>query len=322
MDLIVRPFDASDIPACVELLRGHLSYPTDVLALLPRAWRRLLRDDALDAVVVEGRDRKGTTPIAAFGASVLVTDAWMAAARTGKVPYLSARTIRRELERGSPILRPAAAARGNDAGLNVLLLHYAEARELIPAHARPVIRYQMFDACVQSHRGYRIKDILQEFWDEIDVEYIINGWGRVLTDYRSFFERRGHAFPPLGRRPYLIGLTRDEALRNPGALAAPLFLYTPPEIGFTRAEQRLLQRALQGRTDLELARALGVALPTIKSRWRAIYNRAAGLVPDMGPDPQPSNADGTSRGREKRRRLLEYVRRHSEELRPGLRPAR
>jgi hypothetical protein len=81
----------------------------------------------------------------------------------------------------------------------------------------------------------------------------------------------------------------------------------------------MLQRALQGKTDTQLARVLDLALPTIKSRWRAIYDRAGQLAPEILPDtgvPSPDTAG--SRKQEKRRQLLEYLRRHPEELRLGL----
>lgn len=128
---------------------------------------------------------------------------------------------------------------------------------------------------------------------------------------------RGESLPPLGRRPHLIGITREEVLANPGAIAAPVFLYVAPRLGFTRAEQRLLRHALAGRTDLELAGLLGVALSTVKSHWRATYDRVDRLAPELLP-AAPAATGQRSRGHEKRRRLLAYLRRHPEELRTGL----
>jgi hypothetical protein len=169
------------------------------------------------------------------------------------------------------------------------------------------------------HRGYRVEEVLQEFWDEIDPEYVENGWGRVVTRYESHFERRGTAPPPLDRGPRLVGVTRADVLANPGALAAPLFVYVPPRLSFTTAEQALLSTALPGLTDVELARRLRLALPTVKSRWRAIYDRVGRVAPEI-LGVVSSDRSGAARGQEKRRVLLEYVRRHPEELRPsGLR---
>src|SRR5262245_14016988 len=125
----------------------------------------------------------------------------------------------------------------------------------------------VFSALVEMTRGYLIRDLLQEWWDEMaPPEHMVNVWGRVVTDYRVFYERRGDAVPPIGRRPHLVGLTREEALAKPGDFAAPIFVDTPPRLGFTTGEQRMLRQALSGKTDAQLTASLGLALPTIKSR--------------------------------------------------------
>jgi hypothetical protein len=137
----------------------------------------------------------------------------------------------------------------------------------------------------------------------------------VVTDYADFFQRRGEALPPPGQRPFLLGVTRQEVLADFGRSVAPAFVETPPRLGFTRAEQQLLRQAVFGYTDVELARRLQLALPTIKNRWRALYDRLGLIAPELVVEIDCSSG---VRGQEKRRRLIEYVRRHPEELRPGL----
>src|SRR5215470_7559014 len=85
LDFIVRPLEERDLPACLQLLRGHLAYPASILPEVPKVWRRLLRDDAVVTAVAEG-GRLDTKPgsILAFGVVVFVTDAWMAASRAGQ----------------------------------------------------------------------------------------------------------------------------------------------------------------------------------------------------------------------------------------------
>ena len=77
MDFVIRPLEERDLPACVELLRGHLAYPAPILRELPKVWRRLLREDALVAIVVESEGLEGKPgTIHAFGVAVFVTDDW------------------------------------------------------------------------------------------------------------------------------------------------------------------------------------------------------------------------------------------------------
>lgn len=315
IDLVARAMERHDFGSCLHLLQDGLGYPEDVLGLLARFWERLLEDEALTTTVIEARDPEGWPLVAGFGASVFVTDDWMEQASHGDEPYLTARTVKQEIEGRSPILRPAQVAEANTRGLNVLILHYAETPGLA-APTRPALRYRMFQALIESHRGYRIEAVLQEFWDEIDPEFVTHGWGRLLTNYAGYFHSRGEPVPPEGKGPLLVGITRSEVEANPGAIAAPLFVHVPPRIGFTPAEQRLLRAALSGQTDIELTESLGLSISTVKSRWRNVYQRVAHQTPELLSD-LPSMPSGAGRGKEKRRRLLDYLRRHPEELRPG-----
>ncbi|HSJ13814.1 MAG TPA: hypothetical protein VK939_05335 [Longimicrobiales bacterium] len=314
MNLTDRPIAESDLLTCATMLARGLAYPDGIADHLPGVWRSLMRDEALTGAVVENSER-GTSVTLSFGISVFVTDRWAEAARIGRTPYLTARTIRTELSGDSPILRSPGIARANGgAGLEVIILHYCEASDL-PADLTHAARLKMLASFIDSHRGYRIKGILQEFWDEIDPEFVLNGWGRVLTDYAAYFRERGEALPPLGRRPHLVGLSRKDTLAHPGNPMASVFVFTPPLCKFSRAEQKLLRFALTGKTDVELASSLGLSLPTIKSRWRSIHLRAARALPSVLP-PDCPDIDSGHRGREKRRRLLYYLRSHPEELRP------
>lgn len=311
LDLASRPLEAADLVACANALRGHLAYPESLVADLPVLWRDLLRDGSLHGTVVESRDGRRRR-IVGFGAGVFVTDAWAAAALEATEPYLTARTLSAT---PSPILRPPAIARHNATGLNLLLLHYCEAPHLGPV-AITALRYRLLQLGIETFSAYRIESVLQEFWDEIDPAFVVNGWGRVRSEYRRYFEGRGGPLPEFGQRPLLLGATREEVRARPCDLIAPLFIHTPPRIRFGLGEKDVLRCALAGRTDPEIARHLEIALPTVKARWRAIYDRVEDAAPELLPVQDAG--DRTNRGHEKRRHLLEYLRRHPEELRPGI----
>ena len=71
------------------------------------------------------------------------------------------------------------------------------------------------------------------------------------------------------------------------------------------------------RSDEEIAALLDVTLSTVKKRWASIYDCVAEQQPEALPEagggaiPAPQ-----TRGQEKRRHLLSYLRQHPEELRP------
>ena len=68
VDLAIRRLEHRDISACLALLEGDLAYPAKALAAAARAWRALMRDDALTAEVVETRRPGGVSAIVGFGA--------------------------------------------------------------------------------------------------------------------------------------------------------------------------------------------------------------------------------------------------------------
>ena len=77
-----------------------------------------------------------------------------------------------------------------------------------------------------------------------------------------------------------------------------------------------MHHALLGRTDAELGHALHTALATAKKRWTSIYDRVASVDPELLLGTAEAVPPEGKRGPEKRRRLLDYLRRHPEELRP------
>ncbi len=102
-----------------------------------------------------------------------------------------------------------------------------------------------------------------------------------------------------------------------GTWIGSLFVYRPPQFGFRPSEQRLLLAALGGRSDEDIAETLEISLSAVKKSWRSIYDRVSTLSPGIIPDKVPEELT-SERGKEKKQRLLAYLREHPEELRPAL----
>lgn len=322
MDLTARLAELGDLAACACLFENHRAYPSDIVSALPDIWRRLLREGALNLCISEDRARPSDARIVACGASVFVTDECAQAAKRGTQPFLTARVLRQEMAGRSPILRAAAIRNANAGdGLNALVLHYAETPAGYDAAQRNALAHKSLEAFLWLHRGYRLKEVMQELCDEIGLPYILNGWARVVTDYADYYLSRGLPLPPPGERPYLTAISREDALARPGSGMASVFVYTPPRFFFSNGERRLLDRALLGETDARLACGLGLALPTVKSLWRAIYTRVGRIDPLLAGGPATELKRHLTRGLERRRYILEYLRQHPEELRPCARPA-
>jgi len=258
--------------------------------------------------------------LAAFGMSVFVTPAFMASAKRGSVPGLAAEVARAILAGETSVLETEAVRRANSGlGLNLLVLHYAEApRDPTPERLGEV-RAKQVETFFFVHGGYRFAKMLVEHRDDHLRQFSLEGGFEIRSEYDSYFH--GSPRPP-SPRPILLGITREETLPHPGWHVARLFLYTPPRFHFKPQEQALLWRALLDETDDEIAAALFLSVNTVKKRWTGIYERVTNIAPALlFPEPPDTTPNEPRRGLEKRRHLLRYLRLYPEELRPTLPPA-
>ena len=110
-------------------------------------------------------------------------------------------------------------------------------------------------------------------------------------------------------QPHMLEATRELSSQQPGTWVHQFFAYRRPKIGLSRSEQRLLCAALQGGTDEELAKLLAISLSAVKKMWASVYLRVETTKPSDLKFAPNANADG-DRGREKKHKLLAYLREH------------
>lgn len=301
---------AADLPACAALVNGSrpgFDARDDVKNAMPLIWRDLLaRDEARGGVVID-RAADGSEAIAAFGLSVFVDDAFADEVVANRPHSCSpvALVYERILAGRSPVLSPAAVARANAGdGLTLLVLHFV-ARSLsmppTPAEIAVVtVGHTMFRL---AHEGYNVSRMLHEAYGPTQRAFLEAGGLRFLS---------GAPDEPL----LLMGATRADAdVHLPGAAVSFLFMRRTPALGFTPAEQRVLLRAVHDATDDAIADDLGISYDAVKKSWRRIYERVAVGQPGL-LEGNDDAADDTLRGKEKRRRLLQYLRNNLHELRP------
>ncbi len=178
------------------------------------------------------------------------------------------------------------------------------------------IRGKQSEAFSLALRGYRIKEFLTDPIGRETLQWMLEAGARLRRDYSNYFRQNPFLEREPSQRPCLVGLTREEALVHPGSNVASLFIYTAPRFHFSRSQRMLLQHALMGQTCEKLATSLSLSPWTVKKRWQAIYERVTDVDNELLPLPIAHGARGSSRGAERRRHLLNYLRQHLEELRP------
>ena len=265
---------------------------------------RLIDSQQLRGGCVEEAITDGDWEVSATGASVFISDAAAEAYLAVPTPFFAAQLLGRVLA-GEPdvVLDAREIARGNaGAGLNLFVLgftHRYGAEE--PPILRPLLA-RAIEHFVYAHRGYRLRRLLRE--DPYPIADVLVASGM----------RVAHDFPDIGRK-VLIAEASAAGHIFPSSTVSMLFNYSPPQVLYSNAERRLLDLAVDGLSDSEIAAELDLSANTIKQTWRSIYERTLRKVPLALGAAGPAPLDGV-RGQEKRRHLLAYLRDHPQELRP------
>jgi DNA-binding CsgD family transcriptional regulator len=298
-----RPLRHGDLQEACGLLPGWLQMDPGLRAALPVLWTRLLGHSGFSGDVIEDVSRPPGRRLVGLGITVALDAAWQARLREAPPPHAGAAWYRDFTDGRTAPLDDRALGRANARGeVGMLVLHYGQ-EATDPGHARVqqvlMAAMQLFR---QAHGGLQLCDVWQEALAD-GGDYLI-GMG---------FRRRTARGPG---QPELHGLNRAEAARCfPGTPVRDVFHFVPPVLGFSGAERRMLRLAVTEMTDEDIADEIGVTGHTLKKLWRSAFERVADLLPELFQPPGSPAAAGT-RGPEKRRHLLHYLRQHPEELRP------
>jgi DNA-binding CsgD family transcriptional regulator len=318
INLMAREGSVQDLANCYALHESlRLPYAETSRRILPEIWRSLLSSGAMKLFLVEDRAKPVGSRVVSFGAIVFVTAEFCSEARLTLPPYLGIEFARRYLSRQLPVLNREGIARANAGdGLNIMMCFEGWAQDGFSPEQFLAIREKQSAAFCLALRGYRIKEFLTDSIGTERSQWMLDAGARLRRDYVNYFRQNRLPKPVPSQRPCLVGLTKEEALAHPGTNVAGLFIYTAPRFHFSRSQRALLQHALMGETCERVAASLSLSPWTVKKRWHAIYERVMNVDNELLP---PSIAYGThvsSRGAERRRHLLNYLRQHLEELRP------
>ena len=325
MDLIVRPPEPADLAGCFRVCYPAFGYPRGPMGSIAGELRRLWDHPATFARVVEDRERQPGDQerpqggyVVGYWDAVFVTDAHACWARADMPPF-----VNRHLTPGPPcgsgaLLNERAIAEAlAGEGLTLLVTHWGWDTGL-PDADRLRVQERLSREFFAALRGYNVREVLTEVVGH-DLYRLAVGLGYRL--------RRGYGEDPGRRvegeadlRPFLVGASREEA--GLGEWISPAFVFTPPRLGFTARQRALLAWALRHGSDAGFGAAQEPALSAggVKKRWDEVFARVERAQRAGGLPPLLPEAGVGTRGPERRRRLLEYLREHPEELRPATEP--
>lgn len=313
-----RPMRLKDIPECAKIVAAHPTlgprYGTEI-ANVSAFWRRLIANEWYFTNALFEEVEGASVRVLGVGLCVFVSDDFLQEAKNPPSFWFGPEITRRVTLGYSPLLTEKQVAEANSRqGLNLPVLQTGLNPEYF---TRPEATAINATAFVEGQRGYRLKETFAQGETPEHLAAMLN-FGALLFNYTEgcYLDSPEENLDRIFAQPHLAGLTRETATRQKGSWLGSLFLYQPPRLGFSRSEQQLLFAAMTGKADDELTDSLGVSLSAVKKAWRAIYLRVTDRMPELIPNQLSDDGSTQNRGKEKKRRLLAYLREHPEELRP------
>jgi hypothetical protein len=287
----------------------------EILSDLPKVMLSLLSREAFSCMVVA--EEGATSQILGGAVSTFVQESFFREIKMPPSFWGTPEIVRRELKGQSVILSNSELLRANaDNGLNLFIWHLG-----IPDdQQRPEVVTALLSSFVNAYGGYNLKEFIGQADSWRHFAAMRQSGGCIIWpesgEYADHFES---IEVDVTQTPVNVGITRELA-QGPaiGSWVSTLFNYSPPRLGLSRAQQRMISAALDGHIDEELSKQLSISLFTVKKEWLEVGRRAARNLPaafaDFLHEDQPK-----WRGKQKRHRLLAYLHEHPEELRPTLR---
>jgi hypothetical protein len=317
MAITYRPMRPPDVHECVEIVAASPVQAARYGAAiydLETAWKQLLGREALRAVVLEETENHSKPKKVGLGVSSFISDDFLHVMKTPPFVWVYPELLKRIANGDSPLLSDKQTREANaDGGLNLFVWEGARRAEY---EDRPEVLNGVLSAFLEQHRGFLLKELISHGNSIERVKAMLRTGGQFLNEDGKYVDQLQKPLNEVFELPHYIGSTREVALSRLGSWVGVLFLHEPARFGFRLSEQRLLLTALRGGTDQELSDELGISLSAVKKTWLSIYDRVSPELPGFSSNRE--HLEGTTeRGKEKKQRLLNYLRDHPEELRPA-----
>ena len=260
-------------------------------------WRRLWSAGLPQGVVMEDFARPpGDQAVGMMVAGPVFPKLHDRLVASGEAPLLDGLADAVESGEAPPMTEENLGRANADDGIDLIVFWLGYGDELRSFEAGASLRSRTVRAFQDLNAGNRLRRFTFEIADPV-----------VALRFKAY------GLEPLRQEggAAVLSLHRDAALTSNDLSSQRFFSYDPPILGFSAAQRAILLLARQGFTDQEIAAALDKTTDSVKKRWAGIYTRFAHAFPGR----LPNGRDG-SRGTEKRRNLLTYLRDRPEELRP------
>jgi hypothetical protein len=304
------PIGVADLRECLFMRPANLGAERLGLSRALEIWKTLISMEEECGHLAVWRATGHARELVAVAISVFVKTEFAESEIENPRPGLNARILESIAEGKSVIADYEYIARANAAGtLNQVIMYCNTRRDLLSAEEDIRVRSILSHGYAEQFAGYHLARMVTEIIDAEDREVLAN---YPSISIASRFEDHYRAQGTVASDRVLCVATGATFSADPSSVGAPIFLgSTVPRFALSRGEKALLKGAINGMDDSEMAASLKRTPAALKRRWNQIFQKVTAVDPDLCPDQM-----GSVRGPQKRHRILSYLRKHPEELRP------
>jgi DNA-binding CsgD family transcriptional regulator len=317
MYLSFRTTKLKEIGQCLPLVQDHRLFTPDHLRHLSAFWNYVLSEQIALSSVVEDHGRPSHQRIVGFEMSLFIKDEYLAESHAHPPAHMALQVLERWRQGRRVFLNPREIARQNSQrGLNALVLHFGYEQQGMHPEEALKIRLKLSESFLNSLHGYQINEILREVYSAEEKQSLSRSGFVLRRDHRG--QDPSGSYPEPSKTFCLFGINREEGKQcDQNNALAQLFHCPAGRFSFSPRQKHVLQLALQGRSDSEIASRLQLSLWTVKKRWQGIYEKVQAVDPDLLTPPEELS-ELEKEAMLRRPYLLDYLRNHREEIRPSL----
>lgn len=184
-----------------------------------------------------------------------------------------------------------------------------------------ILRDAMVYGLLETYRRHKLKFLIYELHGEEDVPLVLDSGATLISDFVDWHRQRNQAPPDFRRRPCLFAIDREVAGQHRATWMSSLFFSRQAWLGLSPAEQKNAARALTCETGSQLAHHPEISPNSVRRHLRSTFEKFEAvriqLMPaDLGHKRRRGSISVEAILKKKRPFLLNYLRRHPEQLLP------
>ncbi len=288
-----RRMTPDDVDGAVALYVRVFPFPAELERDLSRVLRLLLCEQMVRGAVVERlREPGGEWELAAFGMGCFLADSFSGRYFADPFPLLAVHVLDQvRLGRPERVLLSHEELRERQKTppprLDLLILAWIQDNYDLQSEDTWQLLYEGHGMLDSYMNGLRLRSVLVEgrkihapmlraagFARVIDLEDKMRDspYAALVADSR--YQPRAHG----------VHTVEDFRRRPAGTPVGRLFMFREPVLDLSDGQKAVLDLALEGYSDNDIARILSISGNAVRMRWRGIYEKMQSLLPDIFPN--------------------------------------